>query len=150
MINIKDFVKDLQTKLLAWETERIDIALSASADALQAVTDRVINEGEKSNGGVFGVYAESTQRIKKKKGQTQSPFPAINFSDTNTMWRTTVPVVESTTPNSVTVRIKPTREDREDIMGIHEERFGKIVALNEQEETELIEDYTDQLNQFWQ
>lgn len=146
--NSEEIRQQLKEAISAWPQQRIVIALAAMQDAVALAIDRIINRGENSRGGIFGEYADSTKRRKQSSGRAQPSFPNINFSDTNRMWRTTQARVLSTTKTEITLVIEPFDNNRREVFGYHEERFaddngGSIVALNDEEELIIIEDYQD-------
>lgn len=147
-MDFKEFRDRFALFIEDWQNKRASIPLAAATDASSVAKNRVIQKGISSVGSVFGNYAESTKKRKKKKGRTNAPFPKINFSDTNTMWRTSLPKVAKVTANEVVITIEPTDTERAKIMGIHNKRFkdkGKLLALNKQEIENVQNDYKDEL-----
>ena len=144
-------IRDHRNRLISadnlWESERTKIALAAGQDALALCIRRVQGTGESSVGGLFGTLKPSTQRSKKRKGQTRAPFPAINFTDENRMLRTTRPRLGRVTATTIEVVIEPTDKQRREVMAYHNKRFqdkkGKVIAFNEKERNIVREDHLE-------
>lgn len=148
-MTFSEFKNNFSLILRDWQNKRVSIPLDASITASSIATDRVIEKGLSSSGSVFGKYAESTQKRKIKKGRNRGVFPNITFQDTNTMWRTTKPVVSKVTSDEVVISILPSDKSRQKIMGIHNERFkdkGKLASLNKTELKNLFDDYQEELD----
>lgn len=148
-MNFREFRNKFKSFQDEWEVKRQTIPLEATITAISIAIDRVVNTGKSSTGSVFGVYKGSTQRSKKREKRTRSPFPNINFSDTNLMFKTTIPKVTKVTTEEVVISSEPSDPNRAKVMGYHNKRFasskGKIVALNTTEKQNLINDYKDEL-----
>ena len=137
-----------------YKRERVSIPLRAALTASSIAKNRVVETGRSSTGSVFGVYAKSTQRRKKRSNRANlSSFPNINFSQTNKMWRTTLPQIEKVSDNRVTITIKPTDSQRAKIMEYHNKRFedkkGHLAALNKEETENLLNDYKEELDKLY-
>ena len=120
----------------------LDAVFSSAALAKR----RVIGSKENQDGTIFGIYSPKylKQRIKKGKGSD----PRINFSFTGKMWQSTQPVISSSTPDEVRIRISPLDSQRNKVMGYHDKKYGEIMALSKDEVDVIIEDFTAGLQDF--
>lgn len=128
---IRAFLSDLRDN-------RADEALTAGNDINALMKRRTINEGETPEGGTFGTYSDSYQRLREKKGYTDPPYPNVNFSFTNRMWDNIKPRVVEENENSVVIQIAPNQTFEIDKLRWNSERFGEIVDLNDDERQMLI------------
>lgn len=117
--------------------KRDELILLAIHDINAIAQRRIIGSRANATGTIFGIYSPAylKKRIKSGKGAD----PRINFSFTGEMWKTTKPRIIQTSDDQVTVRVQPAREDRKEVMAIHDERFGEILALSDEETDLLIE-----------
>ena len=153
IMSVSKLYEDLNDFINQMKTQRDNIALKASRDAIALATDRMINTGEFADGRKVE-YSEFTKKLKKKSRRANlDSFPYMNFSETNQMWRNVVPIIESSTAQKVSIRITSqgprfdTEDnedilDNEDVLFKHEERFDiPLTALNEKELDIVLEDW---------
>jgi len=119
--------------------ERTRLAVKAAQDATALAKTRVINKRVDHFGNEFGEYADSTwkKKVKSNKGGNRR----INFSETNRMWATTLPVVYAVTPEHIEIRSRPTIADRAEVFEYQEERFGPLLLLNKLEKALMTDIY---------
>lgn len=100
---------------------------------------RVIGSKETHDGTIFGIYSPAylKKRIKNNKGAD----PRINFSYTGKMWQSTLPVITSSTPEEVRIRIAPLDSQRNKVMGYHDKKYGEIIQLSKEEVKLIIDDF---------
>jgi len=132
-------------------------------DTLALVKRRVINTGKDKSGRQFGKYSikdvpfwfyfgketnrnnkAAVQELYNKHGYWASykdwrdvnnlPTNFINFSFTNRMWNSLVPVVLVNNTNRTVVGIQAKTTKEEDKLKFQNARFGDILALSKSEE----------------
>lgn len=113
--------------------------LTIASDLNATIADRVQNDGENADGGSFGTYSPYTQKIKRAKQHTQSPFPLINFTDTGLMFANIKPTVERK-GDIITVTIKASNKDEIDKLRKNTNRFGKIIEASKDEQLDIKSD----------
>lgn len=141
--------------------ERVSLVLRAADDATALMRLRVIERKNNAQGGIFGIYADSTWEggtfpvrrkdgswtVIEKKGKKEKALSReINFSDTNRMWTGVggpgdgikARLFESS-EGVIRVIIQPhDDQNRIEVLGILEDKFGKIVEWSEQEQGLII------------
>lgn len=120
----------------------LDAVFSSAALAKR----RVIGNKENQDGAIFGIYSPEylKRRIKKGKG----PDPRINFSFTGKMWQSTKPVITSSTPDEVRIRISPLDPQRNKVMGYHDKKYNEIMSLSDEEVNQILEDFNAGIQDF--
>ena len=114
-------------------------ALTLASDINATIADRVQNDGLNADGGTFGDYATSTRKQKVKKGQTSSPYPLVNFTDTGLMFANIKPTVERN-GDKVVITIKASNKAEIDKLRWNTDRFGDILETSEDEQDALKKD----------
>ena len=141
-MSLRIIANEFKQGLREIEGRRVESALKAAADALALGKTRVINQRVDHFGSEFGTYADSTFRQKKaKRGSNR----AINFSETNRMWATTLPSIAEVTPQYIAIIFRPTDPGRAEIFDYHQNRFGPLILLNARESAILTTIYLTEI-----
>lgn len=171
-MSINEFVSRLNGTIRDIENDRSSTAVKITLDSLALVKRRVINTGKDSEGGSFGRYSkavvpffyyygketnrsnkQAVEDLKKKYGffasyrdwrdvnNLQTEF--INFSFTNRMWNSLVPVVLVDNKDRSVVGIQAKTSNEEDKVKFQNARFGDILALSK-DERDLLKQINEQ------
>ena len=114
-------------------------ALTLASDINATIADRVQNDGLNADGGTVGDYAASTRKQKVEKGQTSSPYPLINFTDTGLMFANIKPTVERK-GTKVVITLKASNKAEIDKLRWNTDRFGEILEASKDEQDQLKKD----------
>lgn len=133
----------MQEDIARLRGEGAQLAYQSSLAINAIIKSRIINERRDEDGGDYGEYSASYQRVRAKKNLTGT---LKNFSFTNKMWATTLPRVESENNGVITIVIEPDSTNR-DKMDYQNQRHGKrIMGLNHSEILKLHEIYKGKVN----
>jgi len=154
MISPSELVVRLKELKAAYLRERESLILKMANDATALMKLRVIESKVNDEGSIFGIYADSTLKTKRRNGRlSDSGNPSdINFSDTNRMWSGTGTSFDGvgarisvSDNNKIIATIHPHDDtDRINVLGILEDKFGNIVAWSKKEQELLISIYRSQ------
>lgn len=126
--------KEYRLKLIGMKkryfAEREQIALLSALDTVALMKRRVINKRENADGGIFGIYSNDYQKVRKEKNLLGEN---VNFSFTNKMWNSTTARVVSVTDAEIVVLISPDAQNAFKMLH-NTERFGTILELNKKEQ----------------
>lgn len=161
-MSIQEFVMRLGNTIKAIEDERNANATKIVLDSLALVKRRVINTGKDDQGQKFGDYSKAlvpfwffkgketnrnnqsaVRELYAKKGFFASyrdwrevnnlQVSFINFSFTNRMWNSLVPVVAVEAESRTVIGIQAKSQKEEDKLKFQNARFGDILALSKDE-----------------
>lgn len=141
-MSLRDIATRFGNGVLQIQTNRVRYALEASMDITALAKTRIINLRVNEFNEAFGIYADSTWRQKQAKKDGNR---AINFSETNRMWESTIPQIEEITGDYVSIVIKPSDPGRAEVFGFHQERFGPLMVLNDRETAIFLQIYEAKL-----
>lgn len=131
MITGKELQKNLQLARIELKKSRRKRALSFGMDVNATIKARVINKGLNADGDDFGIYSTSYAKWRRKHNLSAPPFPKVNFKKTSRMWTNTRAVVSH--DEAPVVYVGPITPENIEKLAWNEERFGKIIELNENE-----------------
>lgn len=120
--------------------EHLKIMQKTVMDAVSMIKKRIQEKGENSEGGKYRDYEPSYLEYKKKEGKYKG---YTDFSFTNQMWKNT-----TLKPGSLFYDrgvIGALSQENEDKLAKNTERFGKILALSNNEKKGLSETYDKQI-----
>lgn len=153
-VSLTEFIRRLKALKADYESERINIFLAMANDANALMKIRVINKRVNDEGQIFGIYAESTLKSKGTRN-ARGGDSRINFSDTNRMWSGTgvsgrgiqarLLVADN---NKISIVVEPENDqNRIEVLGILEDKYGPIVAWSEQEQALLLTIFNKKLDE---
>ena len=137
--NGRSTIRKIDNALAKLPEALVKEALTLASDINATIADRVQNDGLNADGGTFGDYAASTRKQKVKKGQTSSPYPLINFTDTGLMFSNIKPTVERK-GTKVVITLKASNKAEIDKLRWNTDRFGEILEASKQEQDNFKKD----------
>jgi len=137
--NGRSTIRKIDNALAKLPEALVKEALTLASDINATIADRVQNDGLNADGGTFGDYAASTRKQKVKKGQTSSPYPLINFTDTGLMFSNIKPTVERK-GTKVVITLKASNKAEIDKLRWNTDRFGEILEASKDEQDQLKKD----------
>ena len=137
--NGRSTIRKIDNALAKLPEALVKEALTLASDINATIADRVQNDGQNTDGGTFGDYAASTRRQKVKKGQTSSPYPLINFTDTGLMFANIKPTVERK-GTKVVITLKASNKAEIDKLRWNTDRFGEILEASKEEQDNFKKD----------
>ena len=137
--NGRSTIRKIDNALAKLPESLVKEALTLASDINATIADRVQNDGLNADGGTFGDYAASTRKQKVKKGQTSSPYPLINFTDTGLMFANIKPTVERK-GTKVVITLKASNKAEIDKLRWNTDRFGEILEASKDEQDQLKKD----------
>ena len=141
-MSLREISGEYKRAAIRIQQNRANNALAAMGDTLALVKTRIINRRVDEFGEAYGVYADSTWKAKQAKDSSNR---SINFSETNRMWETIFPKLQTQTADYLEFVFESIDPERNDIFGYHESRFGGLIALSSDERTMLTEIYSSYL-----
>ena len=124
-------MKNLKNDL---EGELPDVMLEASITAKSIVQDRIQETGKDAESVAFRDYAESTKKIRNKKGR-QTIF--VDLTDTGRMWSNIGVVNVQGSKNISIVSVGGKNEFTKQKLRDNTERFGRIMDLSIMEQQDI-------------
>ena len=137
--NGRSTIRKIDNALAKLPEALVKESIILASDINATIADRVQNDGLNADGGTFGDYAASTRKKKKKKGQTSSPYPLINFTDTGLMFANIKPTVERK-GTKVVITLKASNKAEIDKLRWNTDRFGEILEASKDEQDQLKKD----------
>lgn len=137
--NGRSTIRKIDNALAKLPEALVKEALTLASDINATIADRVQNDGQNADGGTFGDYAASTRKQKVKKGQTSSPYPLVNFTDTGLMFANIKPTVERK-GTKVVITLKASNKAEIDKLRWNTDRFGEILEASKDEQDQLKKD----------
>ena len=137
--NGRSTIRKIDNALAKLPEALVKEALTLASDINATIADRVQNDGLNADGGTFGDYADSTRKQKVEKGQTSSPYPLINFTDTGLMFANIKPTVERK-GTKVVITLKASNKAEIDKLRWNTDRFGEILEASKDEQDQLKKD----------
>lgn len=137
--NGRSTIRKIDNALAKLPEALVKEALTLASDINATIADRVQNDGLNADGGTFGDYAASTRKQKVEKGQTSSPYPLINFTDTGLMFANIKPSVERK-GTKVVITLKASNKAEIDKLRWNTDRFGEILEASKEEQDNFKKD----------
>ena len=137
--NGRSTIRKIDNALAKLPEALVKESIILASDINATIADRVQNDGLNADGGTFGDYAASTRKQKVKKGQTSSPYPLINFTDTGLMFSNIKPTVERK-GTKVVITLKASNKAEIDKLRWNTDRFGEILEASKDEQDQLKKD----------
>lgn len=130
-MSLRNASDKFRSSLTLLTERRVEYALRAAMDITALAKTRIINKRVDGFDQAYGEYADSTWKQKQRSNKGNNR--AINFSETNRMWATTLPSITSVTRTQIEITVEPTDAGRAEVFGYHQKRFGPLIALNPRE-----------------
>ena len=137
--NGRSTIRKIDNALAKLPEALVKESIILASDINATIADRVQNDGLNADGGTFGDYAASTRKQKVKKGQTSSPYPLVNFTDTGLMFANIKPTVERK-GTKVVITLKASNKAEIDKLRWNTDRFGEILEASKDEQDQLKKD----------
>ena len=137
--NGRSTIRKIDNALAKLPEALVKESIILASDINATIADRVQNDGLNADGGTFGDYAASTRKQKVKKGQTSSPYPLINFTDTGLMFANIKHSVELK-GTKVVITLKASNKAEIDKLRWNTDIFGEILEASKDEQDQLKKD----------
>ena len=140
-MDIKEFLAVERSRRSRIIDDNVRAALKSALDGAALMKSRIINKRENAEGGIFGIYSPD---YLKRRINRNLLGDEVNFSFNNDMWLSTTARVIENTDLKVVILISPDAANAFKMV-YNTQRFGTIMALNQEEQDLISEIYANNI-----